>query len=122
MLYPDTSTPCERQSPFKAPELRRANVRDSALVGRGEWGLAFVIDSGATNHGLRDAFLLLPKYQVYTRTDSAGRGLLSRAGDGGIGVTVKRIAYFTWSGMVDVRIGYRDTLRLGLAARLLCDM
>jgi hypothetical protein len=120
--YPDTSSPCERQSPFKAPELHRARVRDSGLVDRGQWGLAFVIDSGATDHGLADVFVLLPRYKVYARTDTAGRAMLSRTGKDSIDVTVKRLAYFTWNGVATVRTGYRDTLRLRLAARLLCDM
>jgi hypothetical protein len=48
--------------------------------------------------------------------------MLSRTGKDSIDVTVKRLAYFTWNGVATVRTGYRDTLRLRLAARLLCDM
>lgn len=54
------------------------------------------------------------------RTDSSGTAILMHLRPGENRIRVARIGYDSWEGYVSARIGYRDTLELGLRSSAVC--
>ena len=111
---------CMPGPPAKAARVYRARRRDSVLALYGDRALVVVVDSLQSMHGIREAAVTLDVARAYGVTDSLGQATLSKLPEGDVAVTVRRIGYDRWRGVVSIRTAYRDTLRLGLRPSALC--
>jgi hypothetical protein len=111
---------CVPGPPAKAARVFRAKSRDSVLALHGDRALVVTVDSLQSTHGIREAGVFLDATREYGYTDSLGQTTLSKLPEGDVAVTVRRIGYGRWHGIVSIRTAYRDTLRLGLRPSVAC--
>ena len=107
-------------SPVSEPVLRKARQADSALRQSGEPGLAIIVDSSQSKRRMENALVSLVGSSYRARTDSTGTAILTHLQLGTNQIRVARIGYDSWQGYVSARIGYRDTLELGLRSSAAC--
>lgn len=100
--------------------MRRATATDTALRRGGQAGLLVVVDSSTSTRRLSRALVRVKGTTNGAFANDSGEALLSRLHDGDVSLLVRKMAYTTWEGDVTVRLGYRDTLEVGLGAGSLC--
>lgn len=107
-------------SPLSPPVLRKARNADSALRQAGEPGLVVIVDSSQSSRRIGNALVRLVGSSYGTRTDSIGSANLTHLRPGENHLRVARIGFDSWEGYAPARIGYRDTVELGLRSSAAC--
>lgn len=118
-VFPGSGPECYPGSEGVAPHFIAATMDDARLTGSGVGQLVIHVRRSRSDTNVVDAYASLIGRPYGATTDTSGLAVLS-AVPGRYELSVRRIGYTRIKYSIDVRLGFADTVRIGLGASPIC--